>query len=338
MVYRNGAAHADLDRHGQLRVVEATAGHLRRHERTSRARRTRYTIKVTDGTNTSAASAAVSATAPWRPPSSYAATVRADNPTMDLSGRNVGTWVQDVGASTTDNRRLSGIGQMGITTSADSPIADGSGSMSFDGIDDYIWNDEYVQAPDHVLRGGVDQDQHSTKGGKIIGYGNGRPRTDTCATQLSSSYDRQLYMDSGSRVRLRRQRQRQRHHRPAQPDCSQRRPVAPPRRHPGCQRHGPLRRRQEGRRPTAASPPARATRASGTSAATTCGSLAQQAQQQLLRRAHRRGGGVPDRARPRSRSSAHFKAAGGNLDRQPPPDRQLRRRCLRQRPRACTGA
>ena len=78
---------------------------------------------------------------------------------------------------------------------------DTSGSLTLDGVDDYVWNDEYAVAPttwsvETWIR------TTSTRGGKIIGYGSGRPRTDTGATQLSGSYDRHLYMEDSGRVAL----------------------------------------------------------------------------------------------------------------------------------------
>ncbi len=160
-----------------------------------------YRVVATDGTNRSALSTATTATA-RAASGSYASTVRADAPSLYWTGASNGTWVQDAGASSTATRRLNGLGARGASTSTQGAVAgDTSGSLALDGVDDYVWNDEYAVAPttwsvETWIR------TTSTRGGKIIGYGSGRPRTDTGATQLSGSYDRHLYMEDSGRVAL----------------------------------------------------------------------------------------------------------------------------------------
>ncbi|WP_211332444.1 LamG-like jellyroll fold domain-containing protein [Nocardioides aurantiacus] len=160
-----------------------------------------YRVVASDGTNRSALSTATSATA-RAAAGSYASTVRADNPTLYWTGATNGTWVQDAGAGGTATRRLNGLGAKGATTSTQGAVAgDASGSLALDGVDDYVWNDEYAAAP---TTWSIETWIKTTtpRGGKIIGYGSGRPRTDTGATQLSGSYDRHLYMEDGGRVAL----------------------------------------------------------------------------------------------------------------------------------------
>ena len=157
-----------------------------------------YRIRVSDGTNLSPAlSTAVSATA-VAPAASYSATVRADSPKLYWGSTAAGTWLEEEGASTSDTRRPGGQ-LVGPTASADSPVADASGSLSFNGSSDYAWNDEYAKAPStYTIESWIKTS--TTRGGEIVGYGNGRPRTDTGATILSDLHDRTLYMENGGKV------------------------------------------------------------------------------------------------------------------------------------------
>ncbi|MCW2848944.1 MAG: Fibronectin type domain protein [Marmoricola sp.] len=159
-----------------------------------------YRVQASDGTNTNAKSALASATATAAAPS-YASTVRSDHPILDWSSRTSGTWVQDSGAASSDTRRLSGQAAQGVASSTDSPVADGSGSLSFDGADDYVWSDEYAMGPTtYSVETWIKT--NTNRGGKIIGYGNGRPNSANGNTALSGSYDRQLYMENTGFVRF----------------------------------------------------------------------------------------------------------------------------------------
>jgi large repetitive protein len=164
-----------------------------------------YTYRVTasDGTSTSPLSGLTAAQV-RTPAPGYAATVRADRPTLYWNSRTTADWVQDAGAVQPDTRRLNGIIASGTAASSDSPVAgDPTGSLSFDGSDDYVWSDEYVAGPQtYSVETWIKTS--TTRGGSILGYGNGRPRTDNGARQASSSdrYDRVLYMDNSGIVRF----------------------------------------------------------------------------------------------------------------------------------------
>jgi fibronectin type 3 domain-containing protein len=170
-----------------------------------------YRVRASDPVpNTGNLSSAVSATA-TAPTATYASTVRADRPSLywnSTRSASSPTWVQEVGAVTSDARRINGLTPAINATAAapgsstDSPVAgDLSGSMSFDGSDDYIWSDEYVPGPDvYSIETWIKTT--TTRGGQIVNYGNGRPRTDTGTRRASSSYDRMLYMENTGQVRF----------------------------------------------------------------------------------------------------------------------------------------
>ncbi|WP_167324034.1 LamG-like jellyroll fold domain-containing protein, partial [Rhodococcoides kroppenstedtii] len=78
---------------------------------------------------------------------------------------------------------------------------DTSGSFTFDGVDDYIWNDQLSEGTStYTLETWIKTT--TTRGGKIIGFGNGRPNTGNNATSLSGNYDRQIYMLNNGQLRF----------------------------------------------------------------------------------------------------------------------------------------
>uniref|UniRef100_UPI0018E59981 cell wall-binding repeat-containing protein n=1 Tax=Homoserinimonas sp. OAct 916 TaxID=2211450 RepID=UPI0018E59981 len=95
---------------------------------------------------------------------------------------------------------LNGLAQNGVTYDAAGAIAgDSSATGVFNGSTSYIWNDQLKPAPDtYTIETWIKTD--TTQGGKIVGYGNGRPNTGTQATNLSGTYDRQVYMDNTGRI------------------------------------------------------------------------------------------------------------------------------------------
>ncbi|MFU8946826.1 LamG-like jellyroll fold domain-containing protein [Mycetocola zhadangensis] len=159
-----------------------------------------YRVTASDGTNTSNLSTSVSARA-LAPVSDYPAAVRADGAQIywQYDGTS-GTWVQDKSAAATKTDGLSGIAENGIGHAADGAFAnDATGSATFDAVDDYVWEDNYAPGPStYTIETWIKTS--TTTGGKIIGYGNGRPRTDTGATVASGSYDRHIYMDNTGRL------------------------------------------------------------------------------------------------------------------------------------------
>jgi hypothetical protein len=159
-----------------------------------------YRVTATDGTNTSGLSAAVSAQA-TAATANYPARVRADNPQFywQYDG-TTGAWVQDKSAATTKTNGLSGIAENGLGHAADGAFAgDTTGSALFDDVDDYVWEDNYAPGPStYTIETWIKTT--TTTGGKIVGYGNGRPRTDTGASRNSGSYDRHIYMENSGRL------------------------------------------------------------------------------------------------------------------------------------------
>lgn len=158
-----------------------------------------YRVRATDGTNTSVLSQVASATA-VAPVADYAASVRASSPAIFWQGDAAASWLQDGSASTTNTSRQAGVIENGTAGSADTPVAnDPSGSLAFDGGDDYVWHQGLAPAPTtYSVETWIKTT--TTRGGKIVGFGSGRPRTDSGATVLSGSYDRHLYMTNTGRV------------------------------------------------------------------------------------------------------------------------------------------
>jgi fibronectin type 3 domain-containing protein len=165
-----------------------------------------YRVNASDGTNTSAVSAGVAGIA-RTPESTYATTVRASAPSLywDSYRNNPTTnWLHEVGATASDTRRINGLAQGGPVSSTDSPVlGDTTGSLTFNGSSNYLWEDENVLGPTvYTLETWIKTT--TTRGGSILGYGRGRPRTDTGARigSPSGGYDRILYMENGGRVRF----------------------------------------------------------------------------------------------------------------------------------------
>jgi hypothetical protein len=157
-----------------------------------------YRVRVSDGRNTSGLSGAAAATARTRP-TDYPSTVIADGAQFYWRYDEAsGAWIQDRSRATTTGKN--GLALMGVTRGVVGAITnDPSKAAGFDGVDDYIWNDQYAPAPSTYS---IETwfKTNTTSGGKIIGYGNGRPRTDNGATTLSGRYDRHVYMDNTGRL------------------------------------------------------------------------------------------------------------------------------------------
>jgi fibronectin type 3 domain-containing protein len=158
-----------------------------------------YRVRATDGTNTSVLSQAATATA-VASAADYAASVRASGPAIYWPGHTTGAWLQDGSASTSNTSRQAGVSENGTASSADTPVTgDPSGSLVFDGANDYVWHEGLAPAPStYSVETWIKTT--TTRGGKIVGFGSGRPRTDTGATVLSGSYDRHLYMTNAGQV------------------------------------------------------------------------------------------------------------------------------------------
>lgn len=157
-----------------------------------------YRVTASDGTNTSARSAAVSATA-RSAGADYPAAVRADGPTSLWSGTTNGTWVHDSGAAQSRTDAVPAILMDGATVSANGAVPAAGGSLQFDGTDDYAITDQLRPGPStYTVEAWINTT--TTSGGKIAGFGNGRPRTGSNTSNLSGSYDRHVYMQNDGRV------------------------------------------------------------------------------------------------------------------------------------------
>ena len=157
-----------------------------------------YRVEATDGTNTSPRSSAVSATA-RSVSADYAAEVRAGGASTYWDGSVLGSWVQDVAGSDTRVDATPAVLFEGGTRGADSAIPATTGSLQFDGVDDYAVTDQLRPGPTvYSLEMWVNTT--TTRGGKLLGFGNGRPRTGSNDPTLSSSHDRHLYMHNDGRI------------------------------------------------------------------------------------------------------------------------------------------
>lgn len=158
-----------------------------------------YRVSATDAANnTSNLSGSASARAAT-PASDYAAQVIKDGANLYWRyDETSGTWLQDKSGSP---QGLNGIYEKGAIGGAPGAIpGDPSTAANFNGSTQYAWSDQLAPGPttysiETWFKTGT------TAGGKIVGYGNGQPSTlDTRDTHLSSSYDRQIYMDNAGRL------------------------------------------------------------------------------------------------------------------------------------------
>ena len=161
---------------------------------------TNYTYRVTasDGVNTSALSSPVSA----RPVSKavdYPSQVIADGASLYWRlGEASGPWAQDKSGATTAG--INGLYKNGYTLGAAGAIAGSSDTaVTFDGSTGYLWSDQQIQGPStYSVETWIKTS--TTRGGKVVGFGDGRPRTDNGNLQQSDNYDRHIYMDNAGRL------------------------------------------------------------------------------------------------------------------------------------------
>ncbi len=154
-----------------------------------------YRIRAVDAAgNQSALSAAQSGVA-TATGSAYAETVIGDEPTLYWRYDDSGAWVIDRSGQTGNGKN--GLAQNGVTYAGGAIPDDSSSSASFDGTNQYIWNDQPAYGPTTYS---IETwfNTTSTTGGVLVGYGNGRPRSDNGNDVNSSSYDRLVYMENGT--------------------------------------------------------------------------------------------------------------------------------------------
>jgi Concanavalin A-like lectin/glucanases superfamily len=176
---------------------------------------TRYTyrVQVSDGRNSSALSASAAATA-TSSGSAYASRIIGDGARLYWRyDETSGEWVQDKSARSTTTTANNGLYKFGAVGGAAGAVRnDPSTAATFDGVDDFVWEDQLKPAPStYTMETWIKTD--TTTGGKIIGFGTGRPRTDNLQASPSRTYDRHVYMENtghlafgvntGTRVALR---------------------------------------------------------------------------------------------------------------------------------------
>ena len=158
-----------------------------------------YTVQVSDGVSTRTSGAAVAKAI--APAATYSSLILSDHPArLYWDSSMSGTWVHDAGATTSASNYLGGTADGPVAVPGDGAVTgDTSGSLQFNGSTDYIWEDQLARGPS-VYSVETWIKTTTTSGGKIIGFGSGRPRTDTGATVLSGSYDRHVYMTNDGRL------------------------------------------------------------------------------------------------------------------------------------------
>ncbi|MCW2804801.1 MAG: hypothetical protein JWN06_3018 [Propionibacteriaceae bacterium] len=158
-----------------------------------------YRVTASDGKNVSALSATSSAVAQERPVNYPTQVIKDGAKLFWRYDEASGAWIQDKSG---DAAGKNGLAVNGLTMGAAGALAnDTSPAATFDGIDDYVWNDQLEAAPTtYSMETWFKTD--TTTGGKIIGFGNGRPRTDNGLTMLSGAYDRHIYMENTGQLQF----------------------------------------------------------------------------------------------------------------------------------------
>lgn len=154
-----------------------------------------YRVRAVDAAgNQSALSAAQNGVATAQG-SAYAETVLSDEPTLYWRYDDVGNWVIDRSGPTGAGKN--GIAQNGVGYAGGALPGDSSSSASFDGTNQYAWNDQIAYGPSTYS---IETwfKTSSTTGGALVAYGNGRPRSDSGVDVASSNYDRMIYMEPGT--------------------------------------------------------------------------------------------------------------------------------------------
>lgn len=157
-----------------------------------------YRVTASDGGNVSALSGTASARAVTKA-LDYAGQVIADGPSLYWRyDEPTGAWAQDKSGATTTG--LNGIYQNGILRDTPGAIAGSTSTAAqLDGVDDYAYSDQLRPGPaSYTIETWFNTG--TTSGGKIVGFGNGRPKTNSGAYAQSSSYDRQVYMENSGRI------------------------------------------------------------------------------------------------------------------------------------------
>ena len=168
-----------------------------------------YRVSAFDGVNTGVLSAPVTAKAVTKSPD-YPSQVIADGASIYWRmDEGFGPWAQNRSGNATTTG-VDGLYHLFVPSGTTKPVGVTYGSpgalagstdtsATFDGTYGYLYNDEYLPAPTtYSIETWIKTS--TTRGGKIVGYGNQMPDNGTNATNLSSSYDRMIYMDDAGRL------------------------------------------------------------------------------------------------------------------------------------------
>lgn len=155
-----------------------------------------YRVTASDGVNTSAQSPTVYARAVDKAVDYPTQVIRDDAELYWRLNEVSGTWAQDRSGATTAGRN--GLYKNGVVLGVSGAL-EGDASAQFDGTGGYLWNDQQRPGPTtYSIETWIKTT--TTRGGKIAGFGSGRPFTNTGGTRLSGNYDRHIYMDNGGRL------------------------------------------------------------------------------------------------------------------------------------------
>lgn len=155
-----------------------------------------YRVTASDETNTSALSATVRATAATQDVP-YASRVLKDGAKLYW---RYNEQSDNYGAdSSTGNMHLRYFDGPSFRAGGNAVAGEPGYAIGFNGTGAYGLNDTFAQGPKEYsietwFKTGT------TSGGKLIGYGNGNVSTNNFAPQLSSNYDRHIYMTNGGQL------------------------------------------------------------------------------------------------------------------------------------------
>ncbi|MGP5165388.1 LamG-like jellyroll fold domain-containing protein [Arthrobacter rhombi] len=155
-----------------------------------------YRVTASDGYSTSGLSATASATAATED-APYASEVLNDGATLywrfneqnDIYGAD----------SSNGNKQVRFLGSPDLRAT-ENAVEGGDGfAIGFNGSSSYALNDTFAPGPDEYT---IETWIKTTtdRGGKIMGYGDGNPRTDNGRYRASSSYDRHIYMSNDGKL------------------------------------------------------------------------------------------------------------------------------------------
>lgn len=155
-----------------------------------------YRVTASDGNTTTSLSATAQATAATQDVP-YASRVLKDG--ADLYWR-YNEQNDSYGAdSSPGNKHVRYFGSPELRAAPNAVAGEDGYAAGFDGVDDYALNDTFSEGPTEYsietwFKTGT------TRGGKLVGFGNGNAATDNLRYRASSSYDRHVYMTNDGKL------------------------------------------------------------------------------------------------------------------------------------------